>query len=169
MRFLRQVECAEWCQKRRLPLPAELSRKKSSNRFATEEFSIPNDAGRRVSLCRLLWSVATGPAPATRLVWIDEFGVWPSGEHMPLFHRLRASLGETRNLFDVPGHLCEEGDEDDGLSVLSVSALFLWDCYVYSENEVIVALSHDEYGTIYEATANPETRAALTKYGVLRG
>jgi len=53
-----------------------------------------------------------------RLLLIEEWDVWPSGEHFPLFTRLREACGERRSLIDTPGHLFGLGDAKDGLSFL---------------------------------------------------
>jgi hypothetical protein len=69
---------------------------------------------------------------------------------MPLFLKWRHALGESRDLMEVPGLLCGQGDDDDGFSAFVISGLFLWDCWVYCRNGVIVELSHDEVGSVYE-------------------
>ena len=38
---------------------------------------------------------------------------------------------------------------EDGFSIFIVAALFLWDCWVYS-NRAIIEISHDEVGTLYQ-------------------
>ena len=78
-----------------------------------------------------------------------------------------ASFGETRSLADAPGHHCEQGDDDDGLSVLIQACLFLWDCWMFSEGGAIIALSHDEHGVVYEPRSHvvPARRDALVNFG----
>jgi hypothetical protein len=82
---------------------------------------------------------------------------------MPLFSRWRASFGETRHLIDAPGHLVEEADADDGFSLFMMACLFLWDCWLYSEDGVIIALSHDEIGEVFFAAdaVRPDVLDAL--------
>jgi hypothetical protein len=83
-----------------------------------------------------------------RLLLIEEWGVWPSGEHLPLFTRLREACGERRSLIDLPGHLFGTGDDDDGLSFLILATLFLWDYSLYSESGAAIVVSHDEFGVV---------------------
>lgn len=169
MRFLRDDECGDWCKRHGYQPPPTRGGHRPPESYARHEFTIPADAGHRVALCRLLWQFHDA-APATdRLLWITEWGVWPTGEHMPLFTRWRAGFGENRMLIDAGGHLIEQGDDDDGLSVLIMAGLFLWDCWMYTEQGVIVALSHDEYGFVYEPrdAVVPGRRAALADFGVL--
>jgi hypothetical protein len=95
--------------------------------------------------------------------------VWPSGEHLPLFARLREACGERRSLIDVPGHLFGTGDEDDGLSLLILATVFLWDYSLYSESGVAIVVSHDEFGIVF-ASKNylaSELRQGLEQLQVL--
>jgi hypothetical protein len=90
---------------------------------------------------------------------------------MPLFARFRAALGEQRPLIDIPGHLVDgPKDDDDGLSVLVVSMLFLWDCWVFSAAGAVIWVSHDEIGTVFEpgARSDSEVRNTLRRLDVLR-
>ena len=148
MKFITSDECVRWC---------------AHNNFSTEgrcpamppvphsriNFRIPTDAGRRVALCRLLWSLADDASGRERLVWITEWSIWPSGEHLPLWTRFRQAFGDDRALEESPGCLCGEGDGDDGLSVLVTGCLFLWDCWVFSQSGAAVFLSHDEVGDFF--------------------
>jgi len=80
------------------------------------------------------------------LLWITEFGIWPSGENWSLFNRLRRSYGETAQLFEVPGHLFAGDEIDDLTSFLQLSALFGWGGYLTSEaDSVNCYFSHDEF------------------------
>ncbi len=103
--------------------------------------------GHVLRLCRSLW-----PGEWTqgqRLLWVREWSAWPSGEHMPIYTKWRSALGDTRALIEAPGHVVDPHEDDDGLSVLVMSALFLWDCWVYTENGTIVMISHDECGSVW--------------------
>jgi hypothetical protein len=162
MIFLDEADCINWCQQRHFALP-------SKTRAGGLDFRIPSDAGARVTLCKGLWTVA-GEPHRKKLVWVFEWGVWGSQEHMPLFDRFRSAIGETRPLIEIRGHLTEsEADEEDGLSVMIVSALFLWDCWVYSETGTIIYLSHDEFGTVFEPVGQwTGTREWLKGLDVLR-
>jgi hypothetical protein len=41
------------------------------------------------------------------LVWVTDWGVFPSNENLHLFYRLRQTYGEARLLDEAPGHLCQ--------------------------------------------------------------
>jgi hypothetical protein len=111
------------------------------------QFALPPDAGHRVWLCRTLWHHLD--EAGERLLLITGWGVWPSGEHRPLFESLRAAAGEHRPLIDVPGHLFTAQETDAGLSYLIVCAYFLWDCWLLDTRGSGVMLSHDEYGVAF--------------------
>ena len=163
MRFLTKDESKEWCLQRdfdRLPYErGELA----PDRRAGYRFKIPSDAGKRVALCGLLWRHTFNSDSTQRLLLIEGWGVWPSGEYLPLFARLREACGERRSLIEAPGHLCGTGDEEDGLSFLILATLFLWDYSLYSESGVMIMVSHDEFGAVFEPKNQPmeELRRAL--------
>jgi hypothetical protein len=95
--------------------------------------------------------------------------VWPSGEHFPLFTRLREACGERRHLIEAPGHLFGPGEDDDGLSFLILATLFLWDYSLYSESGATIVVSHDEFGVVLEPKNRPlwELRRGLERLEVL--
>jgi len=95
--------------------------------------------------------------------------VWPSGEHMPILTKWRAALGEGRALIEARGHLVEPGEEEDGLSVLVMACLFLWDCWIFTETGFVAMISHDEFGFVLEHRDREQSdvRAQLTRLGVL--
>lgn len=157
MRFLTSAESTAWC---------------AAHDHAADwryEFSIPADAGARVALCRALWNYETEADEKERLLLIEGWGVWPSGEHLPLFGALRSAFGETRPLVDAPGQVVAASESDAGLSFFVLCALFLWDCRLFSSSGSLVRLSHDEYGFASgPGTHDPtDLYQTLTKFEVL--
>jgi hypothetical protein len=109
------------------------------------EFQLPKDSGRKVWLSRFLYSFLD-PSPEL-LIWLGEWGVWSSSEHMPLMTRLRQAIGEPRALIETPGHLVTPEEVDDGISLLVVALLFAWDCHVITASgRDVIFVSHDEHG-----------------------
>lgn len=156
MRFLTRAECLAWCSAQGQPDTLNEALENVAGTHAVHYFRIPEDAHARVVLCRELWARCGSHGASTSLLWVTEWSVWPSGEHMPLFTRWRQALGEHRPLLEVPGHLVTwPADNDDGLSVLVVSMGFLWDCRIHSDNGTSFFISHDEYGYVLEPLANP--------------
>ncbi len=81
------------------------------------------------------------------MVWFNDWGVWPSGERMHIFDRLRKSYGDMRPLSEAPAQMFEAGEIEDAVSFVTVAVLFLWDCYVVTPKETkLLFFSHDEYG-----------------------
>jgi len=143
MRFLTREASAEWCAANGYEAdpdgPTRL-------RDPADKFEIPSDAGHRVALARLLWDSVASSTPQV-LLWVTEFGVWPSGEHRPLAESARAAWGAPGPLAAYPGQLVALSEHDDGLSGLVLATLFLWDCWLLSAGGARSAfVSHDEFG-----------------------
>ena len=151
MRFLTYSQCAEWCSQRGFParqiegyvvgptpdiqLP----------HFHFAEFHPPSDSGRKVWLARFLYSLLQ--RSSEMLLWLGDWAVWPSSQHMPVFTRFREAFGEKRPLIDAPGHLLTPEEADHAISIMSVSLLFMWDCHELSgSGRDAVFTSHDEFG-----------------------
>jgi hypothetical protein len=149
MRILTTGECVQWCRERDYPTYESpgLSVPRASERpegFHPVPFVIPPDSGRRVWLARLLVS-SLEPYPEI-LLWIGDWSVWPSSEHMPLFTRLRAAIGETRPLIEAPGHAINPADSDDAVSLLAICMFFSWGAHLIhgSGRDAIEVDHHDE-------------------------
>ena len=124
--------------------------------------------GARVALVRAIWSdVGSGQPEA--LLWVTDWSVWPSSEHMPLADAVRRGLGEERPLHDAPGCLVRLGEDDRALAVLVTAVLFLWDCWLLSPDGKLAAFfSHDEYGVICGLAGVPDSlRRSLDALGLL--
>lgn len=169
MRFLTRSDCARWCEEHGFPVDGQYP-KRPIRDGSLIDFDIPVDAGKRVALCRLLWKIAGGQSEEERLLWIEDWSIWPSGEHLPLWTRLREALGETRSLREAPGCLCSLHDDEDGLTVLVVSCLFLWDCWLFNKTGATIFLSHDEFGNVFRPSTalSFDTVSELGRLGVIR-
>jgi hypothetical protein len=142
MRVLSPQEATKWCQANHVALSDRGLPERSD---ADLRFEIPSDAQRRVYL--VSQAMETFGDEPLFFVWFDDWSIWPSGQRMHVFDRIRMSYGETRRLIDSPGHLFEGTEIEDGTSFVTIAALFLWDCYVVNPNRTkLLYLSHDEYG-----------------------
>jgi hypothetical protein len=93
--------------------------------------------------------VLAGPfqnAPFT-LLWVRQWGVWPSSEHWALYYSLRRQYGDSTSIDEKCGHLVPRHEHDDLISLLSVSVLFGWDSLLIRE---------DGAATVYVKTGVPE-------------
>jgi hypothetical protein len=148
VRFLTNVEAQSWCLANRVRVVSGEPELRSDSRSALK-FRIPEDAGARVSLGKILYPT---PDLGEVLIWTTNWSVWPSGEHAPLMVRLREALGEKRALDVAPAQLVDSTSADDGQSLLILNLLFLWDCWVISSRgEYSAGVSHDEWGELYIA------------------
>lgn len=79
------------------------------------------------------------------MLWIVEWGVWPSCENFALFYGYRKSLDETRLLDDSPGHIFTASDKETVFSLLSVAFYFIWGGVLSDmSGDVVLRFSHDE-------------------------
>jgi hypothetical protein len=143
MRALTASEAKKWCRANGAQLGD--SGFPEARRRATS-FEIPTDAGRRVALVARHLEEFRGRGQS--LVWFNDWSVWPSGQRMHIFERLRASYGETRPLAEVPAFLFN-ADEYEGFgSFVTLGVLFLWDVHVVGAHGQLLFYSHDELGWI---------------------
>jgi hypothetical protein len=84
------------------------------------------------------------------LVWITEWGVWPSGEDWPRFYGWRGAHGERRSLDEAPGQLFRASEASELHDLLTLVMENGWDATVLptrdgtvSDRRVVV--SHDEW------------------------
>ena len=95
------------------------------------------------------------------LVWINGWGVWPSGENWPQFYSWRGARDEKRSLEVAPGH---RFDRDEGELLTELLTLIMenaWDteilCSRAATAEIVRGtISHDEW---YEVRGAPDSRS----------
>jgi hypothetical protein len=84
------------------------------------------------------------------LLWVTEWGIWPSSENWHLYYRVRHSYSDHRLLYEAPGHLFLEYEAEDLASFLQLSMLNGWSGYILTHaNYANVFFSHDEYLDFY--------------------
>ncbi len=111
-------------------------------------YSIPHDSGRKTALAREIASWFEKDIEA--LLWINEFGIWPSSEDLNLFIGFRKSLGEKSSLNEKPGHLFSQDDLEIVASLLSMVFYFCWGAFLIpASKEFIFKISHDEMINIF--------------------
>jgi len=91
------------------------------------------------------------------LVWVREWGVWPSGENWPQFYAWRGALEERRSLETAPGHRFDRGESTLLAELLTFVMENAWDadvlCSVHGlADKVRGRISHDEW---YELLGGP--------------
>jgi hypothetical protein len=118
-----------------------------------ESFAIPGDAGKRVHMVRHHAEVFRVESECC--VWIDDWGVWPSGQWEHLFHRFRKSYGIDASLEDAPAMRVPAVEFEATVSIAVNCALMLWDCYILgASGRPFVFYSHDEIGRRRSSPSN---------------
>jgi hypothetical protein len=152
MRCLTYAEAAEWCRRCGYPVIDADSYGRPSpdiRRQFREIGLVPfTDLGEPVVRARQImeWMSAGGEV----LLWLRNWAVWPSMQHMPLFTRFREGFGEHRPLIEAPAQVITPSQLDDGISVLVIAMWSLWDCAVFSERRGPVFIcSHDEWNSFF--------------------
>jgi hypothetical protein len=156
MKFLDDISCAAWCDERGYRTRRTmygLHEPVLREDVPFTDLAYPDDSGHKVALSKEIvhWSQSFESC----LIWVREFGVWPSSEHRPLYDRFREALGDTGGLGSASGHLVERSDRDDAISVVALSLLFFWDVYVLPPTPGLVFFaSHDEYAGFFISAGN---------------
>lgn len=145
MKIVTEGECLAWLSKR-LDEPFQWT---SAERTYRESIAylIPGDAGRKTALARALTGMLD-PA-GEGLLWITDWGVFPSSENVPLFIGYRRSLGEQRSVHAAPGHVFGEQDTEAVECLLDLILYFSWDASVFDANALWLRISHDEVISIF--------------------
>jgi hypothetical protein len=112
MKFLTVIETKKWLKN---PDIFNDSLQIKDHVFANHwQLRLPGDSGKKTAVGRELCSLLCSERG---LLWINEFGIWPSSEDWNLFDKFRRSLNETRYLSESPGHLFDSNDSDDVTSL----------------------------------------------------
>jgi hypothetical protein len=147
MKCLTAQEAREWCVQHSIPLDARGLPQPEFEDAEGRDFKIPLDAGARIGLLHELFEQI--PAGEEVLVWFHDWSVWPSGQRWHMFHRFRASYGETRPIWDVPAQVFSPAEREDLISCAAFAILFLSDCHVVAATgDTWLFFSHDAIGWI---------------------
>jgi hypothetical protein len=80
------------------------------------------------------------------LLWVNEYGIWPSSENNHLYYRLRQSYGDQRKLQEAPGHEFVAEEVADLTSFLDLTIQFGWGAHLLSiPAAAYIFISHDEW------------------------
>jgi hypothetical protein len=91
------------------------------------------------------------------LLWVTEWGIWTSSEHLHLYYRLRQSYGDQRLLDEAPAHLFLDYEAADLVSFLAVGIVCGWDMHLIPFVGYARAfVSHDEYVQFAADEGNPD-------------
>ena len=138
MRFYTKSECEKWLLDRDRLMPD------LAPVIQVERFAYPKEPHRVFYLAQWIAQSLTFRQPV--LLWITEWGIWPSSENWHLYYKLRHSYGDLRLLHEAPGHFFLEHESEDLASFTQLAMLNGWGGYVLTHaNYVNAFFSHDEY------------------------
>ena len=138
LRFYTKQECEEWLHSRERTKPDE------TPGAHMEHVRYPAEPHRICLFSHWIATSLTFRAPA--LLWITEWGIWPSSENWHLYYKLRHSYGDQQLLHEAPGHLFLEHESEDLASFLQLAMLNGWGGYLLMQADYVNAFfSHDEY------------------------
>lgn len=136
------TECRQWAKD--ILGPQELDDRVSLGYFYELALRLPTDVGRKTALARWLTSLAIG-RDADILLWVREFGVWPTSENQALYYGYRHFAGDIRDLSAAPGHLFSKDDSEFMECFLGLALYFFWDALIIVPSAgLILELSNDE-------------------------
>jgi hypothetical protein len=154
LRFYTKQECEMWLSDRQRQRPDLMLG------VAVERIQYPPEHYRVFFVAHWIATELTHRRPA--LLFLTEWGIWPSSENWHLYYKLRQTYGDSRSLHDAPGHLFLEHEAEDLASFLQLSILNGWGGYVLTEAGYVNAFfSHDEYIDFF--AENSEKLAEIRK------
>ena len=155
MRFYTKEQCEVWLAQRTRVRPDQ------DKSLPAERFEYPNETCRFFPITSAIAHSITYRQPT--LLWVTEWGIWPSSENWQLYYKLRQTYGDFQLLHDAPGHLFLEYESEDLSTFLQLAMLNGWGGYILTQaNYVNVFFSHDEYMDFY--TPIPQNLSELRSY-----
>jgi hypothetical protein len=120
--------------------------------FSTFSFSekckIPVDSGKKTAISAMLCSFFKKEQES--LLWINEYGIWPSSEDGNLFAGFRKSLGISESLFEKPGHVFSMQDNISIKSILCMVLYFCWGAFIIPGSKAFcIKVTHDEQLVVF--------------------
>jgi hypothetical protein len=104
---------------------------------------IPNDSGRKNYISKKISNLKYGKEC---LLYINEYGIWPSSENMDLFNGYRKSIGINESLPEKSAHLIDVSENKELYCLLCMVLYFCWGALLIPENtNEMIRISHDEY------------------------
>lgn len=138
LRFYTPQECEDWLLRRKRRKPDAVPD------TCIERVGYPHEPYRFFFVAHWIAASLTHRMPA--LLWITEWGIWPSSENWHLYYTLRKTYRDHRLLDEAPGHLFLGHQTEDLASFMQIAMLNGWGGFVLTDaNYVNAFFSHDEY------------------------
>jgi len=140
MRCYTKEQCEQWLESR--------GRKKPDEETGLAKTSEKLEDLRAFTLAQ--WISGNLTYRSSVLLWITEWGIWPSSENWHLYYTLREINQDKRLLNEAPGHLFLPHEMEEFATVLQLSILNGWGGYILTDaNYVNAFFSHDEFIDFY--------------------
>lgn len=155
MFFKNKTECEQWA---RLLGIDEEKLKKSAPFITTAEsirLVVEDDRHRSLVIARTItsWLESTGSC----LLWIHEYGIWPSSENWHLYYKLKSSYGNSEELSVSPGHFLLEHEKPELTTFVELAIHFGWGAHILPSSKFpYIYLSHD--GWLHIEATNTKAR-----------
>ena len=148
MRFTSTTECEEWLRSQ--GVDPEAPSPDPGERNVVKLF-FEEDRHRSFYLAKTLVSWLGNFESC--LLWINEYGIWPSSEDLHLYYRLRTSYGDGRRLREAPGHLFSGDEKADLVSCLNLAIQFGWGGHIVPKPAATrIVFSHDSWALVESET-----------------
>ncbi len=157
MRFYTQEECETWL------LGLQREKPDLIPGMHVEHLKYPSEPHRVFHIAQWIALNLTHRMPT--LIFLTEWGIWPTTENWHLYYKLRQLYGDYRLLHEAPGHLFPPHESEELASFLQIAILNGWGGYVLTQAGYVNAFfSHDEYIDFFaERSENlADVRKALT-------
>lgn len=101
------------------------------------------------------------------LMWVTDFGIWPSSENQHLYYRLRRALGDSEKLNTHPGHLFAANEQDDFITFVHLAIEFGWGANILIKPPYKwVHTSHDGWLRIISAPGDKNLAEVVKAWSV---
>ena len=155
MQFLEDNQIAEWYSEHALPPSNSIGQAIVMKRLFGQSVDPPGqEADITAAAVEALghWEEC--------LLWIKQWGVWPSSEDWPRYYAERGAQGERRSLEIAPGHLFAAAERGLLLRFLQLILENAWEAEAYAvaggtPNGRRLFISHDEFIEISNFSASP--------------
>jgi len=142
MRFYTKAECEEWLK------GCGRTKPDADGRAAALRLDFPKDISGAYRWANWIASHLVFEEPC--LIWIAEWGIWPTSENLHLYYTLRHAQNDFRLLHEAPGHFFLKHEKGLITSFLQVFMLNGWGGYILNQHGYVdVFFSHDEFIEFY--------------------
>jgi hypothetical protein len=164
MHFIELNEIRQWIEERALVLSA-------GDKFQTPETALvlSRPFGQALDPPGQEQTVATACVESIGawdecLLWVQEWGVWPSSENWPAYYQARGQQGELRSLEVAPGHLFDASETSLLIRFLQLILENAWEAQLVSllQGQVMsrTHISHDEWVEVWATPGSPPSAPA---------